>query len=99
HTIPSAHAPARPQAARGGAPGLRVDRGRGAGDAQDDPPGRRQHHDPQHRQAARAAPGEVTMKLRGWYHAMGPRRLTEALLFSVFLLFFYAPLMNTLMIA
>lgn len=39
------------------------------------------------------------MSLRGYYHAMGTRRLLEALLLSVFLLFFYGPLVNTLMIA
>ena len=39
------------------------------------------------------------MNWRGWYHAMGPKRLLEAILLTVFLLFFYAPLMNTLMIA
>jgi putative spermidine/putrescine transport system permease protein len=39
------------------------------------------------------------MNWRGYYRAMGPRRLLEAILLSVFLLFFYGPLMNTLMIA
>jgi len=39
------------------------------------------------------------MNWRGWYHAMGPKRLLEAILLTVFLLFFYGPLMNTLMIA
>ena len=39
------------------------------------------------------------MKLRAYSYAMGHKRLLEALLISVFLLFFYGPLMNTLMIA
>ncbi len=39
------------------------------------------------------------MNWRGYYHAMGTRRLLEAILLSAFLLFFYGPLMNTLMIA
>jgi len=39
------------------------------------------------------------MKWRGYFQAMGPKRLLEAILLSVFLLFFYGPLMNTLMIA
>ena len=39
------------------------------------------------------------MNWRGYAHAMGPKRLLEAILLSVFLLFFYGPLMNTLMIA
>ena len=39
------------------------------------------------------------MNLRGYVHAMGTKRLLEAILISVFLLFFYGPLMNTLMIA
>jgi putative spermidine/putrescine transport system permease protein len=39
------------------------------------------------------------MNLRGWYHAMGTRRLLEALLLTAFMLFFYGPLVNTLMIA
>ena len=42
---------------------------------------------------------EAAMNLRGYFHAMGPKRLLEAILLSVFLLFFYGPLMNTLMIA
>jgi putative spermidine/putrescine transport system permease protein len=39
------------------------------------------------------------MNLRGYVHAMGSKRLLEALFLSLFLLFFYGPLMNTLMIA
>jgi putative spermidine/putrescine transport system permease protein len=39
------------------------------------------------------------MKLRGYFYAMGYKRLLEALLLTVFLLFFYGPLVNTLMIA
>lgn len=39
------------------------------------------------------------MKLRAYYHAMGPKRLLEAILLTVFMLFFYGPLVNTLMIA
>ncbi|MCX7030644.1 MAG: ABC transporter permease subunit [Spirochaetes bacterium] len=39
------------------------------------------------------------MKLRGYVHAMGTKRLLEAILISVFLLFFYGPLMNIMMIA
>jgi putative spermidine/putrescine transport system permease protein len=39
------------------------------------------------------------MNWRGWYHAMGTKRLAEAILLSLFLLVFYGPLMNTLMIA
>jgi putative spermidine/putrescine transport system permease protein len=39
------------------------------------------------------------MNWRGWFHAMGTRRLLEAILVSVFLLFFFGPLANTLMIA
>ena len=39
------------------------------------------------------------MKLRSYFYAMGHKRLLEAILISVFLLFFYGPLMNILMIA
>ena len=39
------------------------------------------------------------MNLRGYVHAMGTRRLLEAILISVFLLFFYGPLVNIVMIA
>ena len=39
------------------------------------------------------------MKLRGYFQAMGRKRLLEAVLLTVFLLFFYGPLVNTLMIA
>lgn len=39
------------------------------------------------------------MKLRSYISAMGTKRLLEAILISVFLLFFYGPLTNTLMMA
>ena len=39
------------------------------------------------------------MNVRGYVRAMGTKRLLEAILISVFLLFFYGPLMNTVMIA
>ncbi len=39
------------------------------------------------------------MRLRAWYYAMGPKRLAEAIVLTVFILFFYGPLTNTLMIA
>ncbi len=39
------------------------------------------------------------MNWRGYFKAMGAKRLLEAILLSLFLLFFYGPLMNTLMIA
>ena len=39
------------------------------------------------------------MRWRGYVHAMGTRKLLEAAFLSVFLLFFYGPLLNTLMIA
>jgi len=39
------------------------------------------------------------MTIRGYYHALGPRRLAEAIILTAFLLFFYGPLLNTLMIA
>jgi putative spermidine/putrescine transport system permease protein len=39
------------------------------------------------------------MNWRGYFKAMGTKRLLEAILLSLFLLFFYGPLMNTLMIA
>lgn len=39
------------------------------------------------------------MTLRSYYQAMGTRRLLEAILLTVFMLFFYGPLVNTLMIA
>jgi putative spermidine/putrescine transport system permease protein len=39
------------------------------------------------------------MNWRGYWRAMGPKRLLEALVLTVFLLFFYGPLLNTVMIA
>jgi putative spermidine/putrescine transport system permease protein len=39
------------------------------------------------------------MNWRGYARAMGSKRLLEALLITVFLFFFYGPLLNTLMIA
>jgi putative spermidine/putrescine transport system permease protein len=41
----------------------------------------------------------LRVSVRGYIHAMGHKRLLEALFLSVFLLFFYGPLLNTLMIA
>jgi len=39
------------------------------------------------------------MNVRGYLHALGRRRLLELILLIVFMLFFYGPLANTLMIA
>ncbi len=39
------------------------------------------------------------MRFRGYYHALGRQRFIQAVLFTVFLLFFFGPLMNMVMIA